>query len=138
MGQGVTFEEVVTRTQEFINRAKIFFGLQSITNLANNGRVNKTVAKLAQVLNINVLGCANESGEIEQLGKARGVKKARQNLLALLEKHNFDGQKLVIDHVDNQVGAEALKELVLKNTQLVKLKLENVMLFVAFMLKTVA
>ncbi|UXC63848.1 DegV family protein [Ligilactobacillus agilis] len=105
---------MVTRTQKFINRAKIFFGLQSITNLANNGRVNKTVAKLAQVLKINVLGWANEAGEIEQLGKARGVKKARQNLLALLEKHNFDGQKLVIDHVDNQVGAEALKELVLK------------------------
>ncbi|MDO4456108.1 MAG: DegV family protein, partial [Ligilactobacillus agilis] len=79
----------------------------------NNGRINKTVAKLAQVLKINVLGWANEAGEIEQLGKARGAKKARHNLLALLEQHHFDGQHLVIDHADNLEGAKAFKDLVL-------------------------
>lgn len=110
---GLAFEEVVATVQAYIDRAKIFFGLQSVTNLANNGRINKTVAKLAQVLKINVLGWANEAGEIEQLGKARGAKKARHNLLALLEQHHFDGQHLVIDHADNLEGAKAFKDLVL-------------------------
>ena len=113
INEGLEFEEVVTKTDDYIKQIKIFFGLQSLTNLANNGRINKTVAKLAQVLKINVLGWANPGGEIEQLGKARGVKKARKALVDLLVEHNFDGKFLVIDHAENEVGAQALKELVL-------------------------
>src|SRR5699024_11472837 len=42
------FSEVVTQVQAYIDHLKIFFRLQSLTNLANNGRINKTVAKLAR------------------------------------------------------------------------------------------
>ena len=65
LNEGVDFSEVVTQVQAYIDHLKIFFSLQSLTNLANNGRINKTVAKLAGVLKINVLGWANEEGKIE-------------------------------------------------------------------------
>ena len=68
--------------------------------------------KLAGVLKINVLGWANEEGKIEQLGKARGAKRAYQSLVDILVKHNFNSKKVVIDHANNEKGALALKDLI--------------------------
>lgn len=112
LNEGVDFSEVVTQVQCYIDHLKIFFSLQSLTNLANNGRINKTVAKLAGVLKINVLGWANEEGKIEQLGKARGAKRAYQSLVDILVKHNLNSKKVVIDHANNEKGALALKDLI--------------------------
>ncbi|MYY54665.1 DegV family protein [Ligilactobacillus salivarius] len=112
LNEGIDFSEVVTQVQAYIDHLKIFFSLQSLTNLANNGRINKTVAKLAGVLRINVLGWANEEGKIEQLGKARGAKRAYQSLVDILVKHNFNSKKVVIDHANNEKGALALKDLI--------------------------
>ncbi|MBC6925519.1 DegV family protein, partial [Ligilactobacillus salivarius] len=112
LNEGGDFSEVVTQVQAYIDHLKIFFSLQSLTNLANNGRINKTVAKLAGVLKINVLGWANEEGKIEQLGKARGAKRAYQSLVDILAEHNFNSKKVVIDHANNEKGALALKNLI--------------------------
>ena len=112
LNEGVDFSEVVTQVQCYIDHLKIFFSLQSLKNLANNGRVNKTIAKLAGVLKINVLGWANKEGKIEQLGKARGTKRAYQSLVNILAKHNFNSKKVVIDHANNEKGALALKDLI--------------------------
>lgn len=112
LNEGVDFSEVVAQVQAYIDHVKIFFSLQSLTNLANNGRINKTVAKLAGVLKINVLGWANEEGKIEQLGKARGAKRAYQSLVDILVKHNLNSKKVVIDHANNEKGALALKDLI--------------------------
>ena len=112
LNEGVDFSEVVAQVQAYIDHLKIFFSLQSLTNLANNGRINKTVAKLAGVLKINVLGWANEEGKIEQLGKARGAKRAYQSLVDILVKHNLNSKKVVIDHANNEKGALALKDLI--------------------------
>lgn len=112
LNEEIDFSEVVAQVQAYIDHLKIFFSLQSLTNLANNGRINKTVAKLAGVLKINVLGWANEEGKIEQLGKARGAKRAYQSLVDILVKHNFNSKKVVIDHANNEKGALALKDLI--------------------------
>lgn len=112
LNEGVDFSEVVAQVQAYIDHLKLFFSLQSLTNLANNGRINKTVAKLAGVLKINVLGWANEEGKIEQLGKARGAKRAYQSLVDILVKHNLNSKKVVIDHANNEKGALALKDLI--------------------------
>lgn len=59
-----------------------------------------------------MLGWANEEGKIEQLGKARGAKRAYQSLVDILVKHNFNSKKVVIDHANNEKGALALKDLI--------------------------
>lgn len=112
LDEGIDFPEVVAQIKMYIDDLKIFFSLQSLKNLANNGRVNKTIAKLAGVLKINVLGWANKEGKIEQLGKARGTKRAYQSLVNILAKHNFNSKKVVIDHANNEKGALALKDLI--------------------------
>ncbi|EKW98815.1 DegV family protein [Ligilactobacillus saerimneri] len=112
INEGQVFSDICVAIENYLAHAKVFFILKSLTNLANNGRVNKSIAKVAHALNINVLGWATPEGQIEQLTKSRGAKGARKKLLALLEQVNFDEQKLVIDHADNLAGAEALKELI--------------------------
>lgn len=112
LDEGIDFPEVVAQIKMYIDDLKIFFSLQSLKNLANNGRVNKTIAKLAGVLKINVLGWANKEGKIEQLGKARGTKRAYQSLVNILAKYNFNSKKVVIDHANNEKGALALKDLI--------------------------
>lgn len=112
LDEGIDFPEVVAQIKMYIDDLKIFFSLQSLKNLANNGRVNKTIAKLAGVLKINVLGWANKEGKIEQLGKARGTKRAYQSLVNILAKHNFNSKKVIIDHANNEKGALALKDLI--------------------------
>ena len=106
---GASFNEIVTQITAVSQQTKVFFALKTLNNLANNGRINKAVAKLAQVLKINVIGWADEQGEVQPLAKARGEKGARKALLQLLAEHNFDGQRLVIDHADNLAGALALQ-----------------------------
>lgn len=106
---GASFTEIVTQITAVSQQTKVFFALKTLNNLANNGRINKAVAKLAQVLKINVIGWADEQGEVQPLAKARGEKGARKALLQLLAEHNFDGQRLVIDHADNLAGALALQ-----------------------------
>lgn len=106
---GASFAEIVTQITAAIEHTKVFFALKALNNLANNGRVNKAAAKLAQALKINVIGWADEAGEVQPLAKARGEKGARKALLQLLAKHHFDGQHLVIDHADNLAGATALQ-----------------------------
>lgn len=106
---GASFTEIVTQITAVSQQTKVFFALKTLNNLANNGRINKAVAKLAQVLKINIIGWADEQGEVQSLAKARGEKGARKALLQLLAEHNFDGQRLVIDHTDNLAGALALQ-----------------------------
>ena len=51
------------------------FSLESLKNLANNGRVSPVAAKLAGVLGIRVVGRASDHGELEPMDKCRGEKK---------------------------------------------------------------
>lgn len=109
---GKTFEEVSEAIAEYQNQTHLIFCLKSLNNLANNGRVNPAVAKIAGVLNIHVVGIANE-GVLDQREKARGAKKALVAIDSLMKEFNYNGGKVIIDHCFNEKDANAVKEHIL-------------------------
>ena len=111
---GLSFEEICDEIAEYQKKTHLIFCLKSLTNLANNGRVNPAVAKIAGVLNIHVTGIASEVGTLEQREKARGEKKAIASVLKLMDEFHYAGGKLRIDHCFNETDANRLKELVLE------------------------
>ena len=110
--EGKTFEEVSKAIAEYQEKTHLIFCLKSLTNLANNGRVNPAVAKIAGVLNIHVVGIANE-GVLDQRDKARGAKKALAAIDKQMKEFNYNGGKVIIDHCFNETDALALKEQIL-------------------------
>lgn len=110
---GKTFEEISASVAEYQKHTHLIFCLKSLTNLANNGRVNPAVAKIAGVLNIHVVGIASEVGTLEQREKARGAKKALVAIDDLMKEFKYNGGKVLIDHCFNETDAIALKNHIL-------------------------
>lgn len=103
---------VAKRVQEFIAEQEIIFVLEDITFLQKNGRLTGIKSLLATALNIVPILSASKKGVINQMGKARGIKKALrkllENIIENLEKNPKD--TLVISHCNCIERAEDIKE----------------------------
>lgn len=110
---GKVFEEIQQKISQFQTHTHTLFSLQSLTNLARNGRVSPAVAKIAGVLGIRVVGAASEVGTLEPLHKVRGEKKTLETLFAEMVKRGFQGGRVCISHCFNPESAQQLKEMIL-------------------------
>lgn len=111
--EGCSFEQIRQAIQTYTQRTHLLFSLESLTNLARNGRVNPAVAKIAGVLGIRVVGAASEEGTLQQLHKCRGEKKALETVFEEMQHRGFVGGKVRIAHCFNLVAADSLKEMIL-------------------------
>ena len=103
VNKGLAFEEI-----EYQNHCHILFCLESMNNLARNGRVNPAVAKLASVLGIRACGDA-QNGQIVPTQKPRGQKKATETLAAMIRERGFrDDSWLRIAHCFGENQARLL------------------------------
>ena len=109
---GLDFETVEAQVREYMKKTHLLFSLESMDNLAKNGRVSKVAAKAAGILGIRVVGKASEVGTLQQLHKCRGEKKALQTMLEEMVAHGFTGGKVRIAHGLNENGAKALLEVI--------------------------
>ena len=107
-----TFEEICTALQAYHRHTHLLFSLESLANLARNGRVKPAVAAVARMLGIRVIGQASESGELDVLCKTRGEHGALERIVLELKEHSYTGGKLVIAHCGNPAAAERLKHMV--------------------------
>ncbi len=111
---GYDFETVKEKTLEYHNHTHILFCLESLTNLARNGRVSPAVAKIAGMLGMRVVGDV-KGGLITPVYKPRGHKKAMQTLVEMLEERGlYDGALIRIAHCFGESQANDLKALVLE------------------------
>ena len=110
---GKDFEEICTLIKEYQTHTRLLFTLESLTNLANNGRVSRILASAVGILGIRIIGEASAQGKLEQLQKCRGEKKALLAILEQLHSHNYKGKKIRIGHCFNEQAALKLKELIL-------------------------
>ena len=109
INQELDFDTIIEKAQDYQNHTHILFCLESLTNLARNGRVSPAVAKIAGVLGIRVLGDA-KGGEIVPEHKVRGHRKAMQTLVEMMEKRGlYDGALVRVAHCFGQQQAEDLK-----------------------------
>ena len=108
VNQGLDFDTIEAQVREYMKKTHLLFSLESLENLAKNGRVNKVVAKAAGILGIRIVGKASDVGTLQQMHKCRGEKKALATILEEMEKHGFTGGKIRIAHGLNENGAKEM------------------------------
>lgn len=106
----VPFESVVQQVKAYQQRTRLLFSLESLHNLANNGRVPGAVAAIAGMLGIRLIGKASDVGTLQPIGKARGEKKLIPELVRHLKEMGYSGGKVRIDHCSNENAAVKLLE----------------------------
>lgn len=111
--EGKSFGEICDMITKYQKCTHLIFCLKSLTNLANNGRINPAIAKIAGVLNIHVVGVASEEGDLEQKEKVRGPKKALDAIEKCMKEFKYNGGKVIIDHCFNETDAQTLKTRIL-------------------------
>ena len=114
MEKGLSFEAIVEAITEYHKHAKILFALESLNNLAKNGRCNPALAKIAGILGIRFIGKASDEGTIQQAAIARGAKKTISTIYSEMEKGGYIGGKVWINHCLNPDSAFKLKDYILK------------------------
>ena len=105
----LSFEAICLAVQEYQQQTGLLFMLESMQNLANNGRVSNIVAKAAGILGIRAVGKASDVGTLEPLEKCRGEKRAIAALADHMVAMGYDGGKMRISHCLNPAAAETLK-----------------------------
>jgi DegV family protein with EDD domain len=112
---GEEFDSICREITAYQQKTHLVFMLESLKNLANNGRCSHAVATVAGLLGIRLVGQASEQGTLQPLHKARGQKKALNELFAEMEKNGYAGGRVRIAQSQNPEGAQALKELIVSH-----------------------
>ena len=112
LAKGKEFDEICEEMLRYHKHTHLLFSLESLANLARNGRVKPAVAAVARMLGIRVIGQASEAGELDVLCKTRGEHGALERIVLELKEHGYTNGRLHISHCDNPTAAERLKHMV--------------------------
>jgi DegV family protein with EDD domain len=122
---GDDFETTREKALDYANHNHTLFCLESMMNLARNGRVSMAVAKIASIIGIRVVGDAR-GGQITPVHKPRGAKGATGKLVEMIKERGFrDGNLLRVAHCFGEEAALALKDAVLKEFPNARFQLET-------------
>lgn len=111
---GKDFETVCKEIQEYKQQhTSLVFSLESLHNLANNGRVSPAIAKIASLVGLRMVGDVSPEGQLHPTDKCRGEKKTIAGIFRNMKRLGYKGEKLLIDHCFNEKTADTLKETVL-------------------------
>ena len=121
---GDDYETTKAKVLDYHNHVHTLFCLESMLNLARNGRVPMAVAKIAGMLGIRVAGIAL-GGQVTPIHKPRGAKKATQTLVEMIKERGFkDGNILRVAHCFAEEPAQALKDAILAEFPNTRLTIE--------------
>ena len=109
---GKSFDEICEALRVYHKHTHLLFSLESLANLARNGRVKPAVAAVARMLGIRVIGQASEGGELEVLCKTRGEHGALERIVLELKGHGFTNGKVHIAHCGNPPAADRLRKMI--------------------------
>ena len=108
------FDEISEGVTAYAQSTGLLFMLESMKNLANNGRVSPLVAKMAGILGIRAVGKASDKGDLQPLNKCRGERKALEAITGHAKALGFRGGRMRIAHCFNEGAATTLRDLILK------------------------
>ena len=115
---GLSFEEIIQKTENFINEMHTYFVLDNLDTLRKNGRLSGIKSLAASALNIKPV-MAGSDGNIVQLGQAVGIKKALAKMVDYIlgDASETEKKNLMITHCNNPERAECVKNQLLSKTQ---------------------
>jgi DegV family protein with EDD domain len=112
---GEDFDSVKEKITEYNNKTRLIFSLESMKNLANNGRVSHIAAKMAGILGIRAIGRASDVGTLEMTDKVRGEANTIATIYKNMLGEGYLGGRVRIHHVQNQGAATRLFEMIKKD-----------------------
>ena len=104
--EGLDFDTICDKIHIYQQHTHLIFHLES---LEKNGRTSKLIAKMADVLNIHIVGCASREGTLEVLHKCRGANRSYSSMLKEMIQNGYSNGKVIISHCENEAGAKLLK-----------------------------
>ncbi len=119
------FDCICKAITKYSAKTRLLFMLESMKNLANNGRVSPLVAKMAGLLGIRVVGKASDRGDLEPLNKCRGEKKALETIVSHMKAIGCVDGSIRIAHCFNESAAKELAALLKNEFKNAKIKLYN-------------
>lgn len=108
--QGKDFDTICKEISKYRIKTGLVFMLESMRNLANNGRVSPITARAAGLLGIRVVGKASDKGDLEPLDKCRGEKKALDTIISRIKSEGHKVGKVKISHCFNECAAQYIRE----------------------------
>lgn len=114
--KGMEFLQVVETVEAYIDGQNTYFVLETLDTLRKNGRLKGVKAVVATALNIKPVMGATPDGNIQQLGQARGIKKALAKLTEEVVKDLKDSKEkiLAISHCNCRERAEYVRDTLMK------------------------
>ena len=112
--EGKDFDTICKEVVEYKEKhTALIFSLESLHNLANNGRVHPAVAKIASIVGLRMVGDVSPEGQLHPTDKCRGEKKTLIGIYKNMHRLGYKGGTLLIDHCYGEHTAQALKDIVL-------------------------
>ena len=111
---GDDFDAICAAVTAYAKQTHLLFMLESMRNLANNGRVSHIAAKAAGILGIRAVGIASDVGTLQMLGKHRGEKKGLAAMVDHMAEYGHQTGRVLITHVGNEPAALRVKDMLLK------------------------
>jgi len=104
--------EIIDQTEKYISKLRTFFILDSLDNLAKNGRITNFKAILANIMHIVPIMGEDGEGRIVLKESVRGKKRAFTRLVDMIAEYNVDFENTVlgITHVNCLEKAETLRD----------------------------
>ena len=122
---GKSYDEILQETTAYQESLRILYSLESLNNLARNGRVNMHVARIAEALNIRMIGHASDEGTVELLHKCHGENRALKTIVKEMAARGCEGGSVYIDHCLNPRAALKLHDLMKKQFPNIDVHIES-------------
>ena len=110
--KGLSFGEVVSEVEKYIEEMSTFFVLENLETLRKNGRLSRVKALVASALNIKPVMGSTPEGTICQLDQARGMNKAIVKMVDHIGEKgiNIPEKTVAITHCNCPERAKMLEE----------------------------
>lgn len=117
--RGMTFEQVVSATESYIDGQHTYFVLENLDTLRKNGRLTGIKSIVASALNIKPVLGSTPQGTICQLGQARGIKRALVRMTDCIARETENPEKKIlgISHCNCYERAKEVERILLEKFQ---------------------
>lgn len=95
INNNLEINQIINKLELFKNKIKLIASLDNLKYLARGGRISKTIANFANILNLKVIISVSNEG-IKLLSKAIGNNHSTTKLIEIINKENINNQYKII------------------------------------------